>query len=112
MMIGKEGKDKSSVTLTKAWGILEGRRKSREATYEQQLAIEHASKFKIDEAASEKQRKALEELGLLKSDTITKLIDVQPGNEMLARQVISMEKKAFEQEDVAKILSVFKKGKN
>lgn len=111
-MIGKGGKDKSSVTLTNAWGILEGRRKMREATYEQQLALEHASKFKVDNSLSEKQLKALEALGLLKQDTITKLVDMQPGNEALIRQAISMEKKAFEQEDVAKILAVFKKGKN
>ena len=111
-MIGKEGKDKSSVTLTNAWEILENRRKMREATYEQQLALEHASKFKVESTVSERQRKVLGELALLKSDTVTKLIDVQPGNEMLVRQVISMEKKTFEKDDVAKILSVFKKGKN
>ncbi|EQD32603.1 RNA polymerase Rpb4, partial [mine drainage metagenome] len=107
-MIGKEGKDKSSVTLTNAWGILEERRKMREPTYEQQLAIDHASKFKVDTALSEKQRKALTDMELLKHDTITKLIDVQPGNEMVIRQVISMEKKAFAPEDVAKVLAVFK----
>ncbi|MEM0149605.1 MAG: hypothetical protein QXW10_01775 [Candidatus Micrarchaeaceae archaeon] len=111
-MIGKEGKDKSSVTLTNAWSILEERRKMREATYEQQLALEHASKFKVEDSVSERQRKALDGLNILKPDTVTKLIDMQPGNEMLVRQVISMEKKAFEPEDVAKILAVFKKGKN
>ena len=112
MMIGKGSKDKSSVTLTNAWDILEERRKMREATYEQQLALEHASKFKVESSVSERQRKVLEELAILKSDTITKLIDMQPGNEMLVRQVISIEKKAFGGEEVAKILAVFKKGKN
>ncbi len=112
MMIGKGSNEKSSVTLTNAWSILEERRKMREATYEQQLALEHADKFKVDNALMERQRKALEALGILKQDTITKLIDVQPGNDMLVRQVISMEKRAFEQDDVAKIALVFKKGKN
>lgn len=111
-MIGKGGKDKGSVTLTSAWNILEERRKMREATYEQQLALEHASKFKIESSLSERQSKALDALGVLKQDTITKLIDMQPGSEQLVRQALAMEKKVFEQEDVAKILAVFKKGKN
>ncbi len=107
-MIGKEAKSKGSVTLHSVRGILEDRRKKKDPIYEQQIALEHAEKFPITEQEEEKLRKRLSELGLMREDTLTKVIDIKPKNEVLLKYILSNEKKTFSDEDTKKILAVLK----
>ncbi len=107
-MIGKESKSKGSISLHGVFGILEGRRKQKEPIYEQQIALEHAEKFKMTNQQYEKMRKKLEELGSLKDETITKLIDIRPKNESLLRHVLSAERRSFSPEEVQGILAITK----
>ncbi len=107
-MIGKESKDNGSVPLHVTWKILEGRRKKKEPIYEQQIALEHAEKFKLTDQQYEKLRKRLDELKLLKSDTITKLIDIRPKGEPLLKQVLASERKGFSADELQKMLTAIK----
>lgn len=107
-MIGKDAKNKGSVSLHSVFGILENRRKQKEPIYEQQIALDHAEKFKITEQQYEKAKKKLEDIGNLKQETITKLIDIRPKTEALLKQVLSMERKSFQADELQKILAALK----
>jgi DNA-directed RNA polymerase subunit F len=107
-MIGKESKDKGSVPLHVTWKILESRRKKKDPIYEQQIALEHAEKFKLTDQQYEKLKKKLDELKLLKNDTITKVIDIRPKSEPLLKQVLAVERKSFSSEELQKVLAIIK----
>lgn len=107
-MIGKQGKSKGSITLHSVHGILENRRKQKEPTYEQQIALEHAEKFKMTDKEQDSLRKKLADLGLLKDDTITKIIDIRPKSEALLKYILSSEKKTFSDDETKKVLAVVK----
>jgi DNA-directed RNA polymerase subunit F len=77
-------------------------------TYEQQLAMQHAKKFAITKAKSEKLKKELEGTGLLNERSVIKIIEIMPKNQMTLRQILAQEKKTFSDEDVNKILAMAK----
>ncbi len=64
-MIGKESKQNGYASLSEVLEILEDRKKERELTYEQQIAMEHAKKFVVAKVTEQKTKKALEALGIL-----------------------------------------------
>ena len=105
-MIGKEAKSDGTVPLHVVWDILESRRKQREPVYEQQIALEHAEKFKITEAQFHKMKKGLDALGVLKDETVIKIADIRPKNAALLKQILMAEKKPFGDDVIAKILAV------
>ena len=105
-MIGKESKQTGQVSLNEALGILEARKKERELTYEQQIAMEHAEKFAAAKGSEQKARKALEELGMLSQHTILIILNTMPKTEMLLKQILSGEKKAFTDAEIKKIISI------
>lgn len=107
-MIGKNTKNKGSASLHSVLGILESRRKQKEPIYEQQIAIDHAEKFKMTDQQYEKVKKKLEDVGTLKDDTIMKLIDIRPKSEALLKQVLTMEKRTFGTDELQKILAITK----
>lgn len=107
-MIGKESKSNGSVSLHNVYSILENRRKQKEPIYEQQIALEHAEKFKMTAQQYEKMRKKLDDLGTLKADTVTKVIDIRPKGEALLKQILASERKSFAPEEVQAILAVLK----
>ena len=105
-MIGKESKHNGHVSLNQVLEILEGRKKEKELTYEQQIALEHATKFATAKAGEQKARKGLEELGLLSNRTVLSILSIMPKNEMLLKQILANEKKTFSDDEVKKILSI------
>ncbi|MCL4381625.1 hypothetical protein M1614_01435 [Candidatus Marsarchaeota archaeon] len=107
-MIGKEIKNNGNVSLSDVWEILEDRRKKDSLIYEQQIALEHAKKFKLPEQDYTRLMKKLEESGTLKSETIIKLIDIKPQNIMILKQVLMSEKKEFSESELKTLLDIFK----
>lgn len=107
-MIGKEIKNNGNVSLSDVWEILEDRRKKDSLIYEQQIALEHAKKFKLPEHDYTKLKKRLDDLGMLKSETIIKLIDIKPQNVMILKQILISEKKEFSEGDLKTLLDIFK----
>ncbi len=107
-MIGKESSSKGSVSLHDVFNILESRRKQKNPIYEQEMALEHAGKFEMTNQQYEKMRKRLGELGSLKDETVTKLIDIRPKNESLLRHVLTSERRNFSSEELQSILAITK----
>ncbi len=105
-MIGKDSKSEGTVPLNVVWDILETRRKQKEPIYEQQIALEHAEKFKVTGQQFNKMKKALDALGLLKDETIVKLIDIRPKNAALLKQILMPEKKVFPDDAISKMLAI------
>jgi DNA-directed RNA polymerase subunit F len=101
-----EVKDTKIASTIDVLEILE--KEKAEHTYEQQLAYDHAKKFAISEAKAKKIKKALDELGILNSESETTIIDIMPKNLMTLRQILAHERKSFSDEEVNKILSIVK----
>ncbi len=106
-MIGREVIDSKPTSVKEAFDIIKQREKDQELIYEQQIAKEHAEELALDKAKFEKLKKALEELELLDPVTIIKLLDMEPKHASTVRQIISREKRAFTDEEVAKVSAVF-----
>lgn len=105
-MIGKEVKEQKAVSVYEVIDILGGI-KEGSMTYEQKLALEHAKKLAGTKDAS-KTIKMLEELNLLSPQSILKVVEIMPKNSMTLKQILSREKRAYTDEDVAKIMEVVK----
>ncbi len=105
-MIGKAAKNNGNASLSEVLDILESRKKEKELTYEQQIALEHATKFAAQKSHEQKIKKTLEELGLLSNHTILTLLNTMPKNVMLLKQILANEKKTFNEEEIKKILSI------
>ncbi|MGD0729372.1 MAG: hypothetical protein ABR981_04825 [Candidatus Micrarchaeaceae archaeon] len=102
-----EIKDTKTVSIEEVIKVLEEGKES-ELTYEQQLALQHAKKFSVSMAKSEKLKKALEALDLLSEKSIIKILEVNPKNAMTLRQILANERKTYTDEEVNKILSIAK----
>ncbi|MCL4389318.1 hypothetical protein M1397_01750 [Candidatus Marsarchaeota archaeon] len=105
-MIGKESKRISNASLSEVLEILEKRKKEKELTYEQQIALEHATKFAAGKPLEQKVRKALEALGYLSPATVMTISNVMPKSEMLLKQILTGEKRTFTDEETKKIISI------
>ena len=108
-MIGKGKSDTKVATLPEVLKILEQRKKEGETGYEQQLMDEYAKKFsKIDEGDAKKMMKELTDLGLGEK-TAAKVIEIMPGDIVMLKQVLIIEKKSIEEETVGKAMEVVNK---
>jgi DNA-directed RNA polymerase subunit F len=108
-MIGKNTGETRPVSVPVAFDILEKRKKESELGYEQQLAFEHGEKAALlSREKAEKLEKELVELGV-KVKTAIKIVDVMPLNETQLRQVLVIEKRQVEDEDVKKLLEAVSK---
>jgi DNA-directed RNA polymerase subunit F len=107
-MIGSESKQTRLATIYDVAGILEERKKAKDLTYEQQLALEHASKLVKSDEQAKKAKNELEKLGTLSEKTVVKLLEIMPKNVMLLKQVLAQEGKVFSEEELAKILAITK----
>jgi DNA-directed RNA polymerase subunit F len=105
-MIGKESKHNGHVSLNQVRDILEERKKEKELTYEQQIALEHAEKFAPQKDSEHKVRKALDNLGTLSAQTVLLISNIMPKNEMLLRQILANEKRVFSEEEIKNIRSI------
>ena len=107
-MIGSESKQTKLADIYEVADILEKRKKERDLTYEQQLALEHATKLVKSGEQAKKAKAALEKLGLLNEKSVVKLLEIMPKNAMLLKQVLAQEGKVFSEEEIAKILAITK----
>ncbi len=110
-MIGKNSKHNGHASLNEVLGILESRKKERELTYEQQIALEHATKFASGKGSEQGTKKALEALGTLSQQTIMMILNIMPKSEMLLKQILAVEKRSFTEEEVKKVLAIVKEAK-
>ena len=101
-MIGEKMEEKP-ITLAEMKEILSERKKGRELTYEQDLALQYAKRFaKLSKAQAEKLAEELSKNAKLDSFTIAKIVDILPKNketlELLLSKNISLE--ASETEEI------------
>ncbi len=107
-MIGHESKQTGLASIYDVSRILEERKKGKDLTYEQQLALEHASKLVKEGERPKKIKSELEKLGILSERSVIKLLEIMPKNTVLLKQVIMQEGKVFSEEELAKILAITK----
>ena len=105
-MIGKEGNDGRPVSIAEVLEVLEQRKKGGELGYEQELVYDYAKKFsKLSQSEAGKIRKELEELGL-REKTAFKIIEIMPIDISQLKLVLVMERRAFEEQEITKIMGV------
>lgn len=109
-MTGKKKLDSRMASMPEVLSILEDRQKSGELGYEQQLVLEHATKFvKLKESDAKKMAKELGDLGL--DDKLAlKVIEIMPTEPNLMRLILAMDKnrQPADDEAVGKMLGVVK----
>lgn len=104
--------EEKNITLAEAKAILEKKEQEKVAAqkelgYEQKVTLEHLRKFvRLSPETTEKAKKELEALGVLKDYQISALIDVLPKNEEEVNMLFVKERIGLEKEQVGKILSI------
>ncbi len=107
-MIGKSVEEKGYISLVDLLDILSKQKQAKELTYEQDSAIKHATKFAIQKEKYQKAKKELEALNILPEQTIIKILDIMPRNEMLLKQILAYSSITFEEKDINSILNIIK----
>ncbi len=107
-MIGKKVVDTDPITIAEVKVMLEELSESHELTYEQNLALDHVTKFsKIDEESA---NKLVEELAeTLKKTQAIKIADIMPEDMADLRLIFAKERGTYKQEDLEKILEIVDK---
>jgi Uncharacterized protein conserved in archaea len=107
-MIGKKVTDTDPITIAEVKEMLGGLSEHYELTYEQNLALDHVTKFsKLDEEAA---KKLVEELSeLIKKTQAIKVADIMPEDMADLRLIFAKERGSFKQEDMEKILEIVDK---
>ena len=107
-MIGKKVIDTDPITISEVKEMLEELSKHYELTYEQNLALDHVTKFsKLDEESA---KKLVEELSeLIKKTQAIKIADIMPEDLADLRLIFAKERGSFKQEDMEKILEIVEK---
>lgn len=107
-MIGKKIIDTDPITIAEVKEILTELSEQYELTYEQNLALDHVTKFsKLDE---EKAKKLVEELSeTLKKTQAVKIADIMPEDMADLRLLFAKERGTYKKEDLEKILEIVDK---
>lgn len=107
-MIGKKVTDTDPITIAEVKEMLGGLSEHYELTYEQNLALDHVTKFsKLDEKAA---KELVEELSeLIKKTQAIKVADIMPEDMADLRLIFAKERGSFKQEDMEKILEIVDK---
>jgi DNA-directed RNA polymerase subunit F len=109
-MTGKKTLETRMASMPEVLGILEDRQKSGELGYEQQLVLEHATKFaKLKESDAKKLKKELEEAGLSERLAL-KVIEIMPTEPNLFRLILAMDtdRQPASDEEVGKLVELVK----
>ncbi len=109
-MTGKKRLDARRASMPEVLSILEERQKSGDLGYEQQLVLEHATKFaKMKESDVKKMVKELGELGL-EERLALKVVEIMPTEPNLMKLILAMDKnrQPADDEAVGKMLEVVK----
>ena len=107
-MIGKKIVDTDPVTVAEVKTMLTDLSKQHELTYEQNLALDHATKFsKIDEESA---KELVEELAeTFKKTQATKIADIMPEDMADLRLLFAKERGTYKKEDLGKVLEIVDK---
>ena len=105
-MIGKKSESKGNALINDVVDILEERKKKGVLTYEQQRTYDHVKKLELQKKKEEKAKKDLEELGMLSSNAVFKIIEISPKNLQVLNQLLEKEQRAFSEEEKNKILKI------
>jgi DNA-directed RNA polymerase subunit F len=105
LMIGKKVIDTDPITTAEVKKVLEELSKHHELTYEQNLALDHVTKFsKIDEESANKMVEELAET--LKKTQAVKIVDIMPEDMADLRLLFAKERGTYKKEDLEKILEI------
>ena len=105
-MIGKKSELKGDALINDVVEILEERKKRGALTYEQQRTYDHAKILEIQKKKAEKEKKELEELGILSAPSIVKILEISPKNVQVLTQLLAKEQRVFTEEEKKKIISI------
>jgi DNA-directed RNA polymerase subunit F len=107
-MIGKKVIDTDPITIAEVKKMLGELSEHYELTYEQNLALDHVTKFsKLDEESA---KKLVEELSeIIKKTQAIKVADIMPEDMADLRLIFAKERGSFKQEDMEKILEIVNK---
>lgn len=107
-MIGKKVIDTDPITIAEVKQMLEGIQEHYELTYEQNLALDHVTKFsKLDMESAKKMVEELEEL--IKKTQAIKIADIMPEDMADLRLIFAKERGSIKKEDMEKILEIVNK---
>ena len=107
-MIGKKVLDTDPIPLVKVKPLLEEREKVHELSYEQNLALDHVTKFsKISAEDAEKLVGELEEI--IKKTQAIKIADVMPEDMDDMRLIFAKERGSHKKEELENILEIVNK---
>jgi len=107
-MIGKKVLKTDPIPFCQAKDLLEERAKVQELSYEQNLAMDHVTKFsKISVESVQKMIAELEEI--IKTNQAVKMADIMPEDMADMRLMFSKERGAHKKEDLDKILDIINK---
>ena len=107
-MIGKKVLDTDPIPLVKVKPLLEEREKVHELSYEQNLALDHVTKFsKISAEDAEKLVGELEEI--IKKTQAIKIADIMPEDMDDMRLIFAKERGSHKKEELENILEIVNK---
>jgi len=108
MMIGKKVIETDPITIAEVKRMLEDLSKNYELTYEQNLALDHVTKFsKIEEESA---KKLVEEIAEnFKKTQAIKIADIMPEDMADLRLLFAKERGTYKKEDLEKILEIVNK---
>lgn len=107
-MIGKKVIDTDPITIAEVKEMLSSIQEHYELTYEQNLALDHVTKFsKLDAESAKKMVEELEEL--IKKTQAIKIADIMPEDMADLRLIFAKERGSIKKEDMEKILEIVNK---
>ncbi|MEM3781618.1 MAG: RNA polymerase Rpb4 family protein [Candidatus Micrarchaeaceae archaeon] len=103
--------DKKPVTVAEAHEILEKRGKAGALGYEQNLALEHAAKFKkLSASKAVEMKKELMGIGISEK-VATKIVDIMPAKIEILKQVLILERRPVDEGQVSEAMQIIAKYK-
>jgi DNA-directed RNA polymerase subunit F len=107
-MIGKKVIETEPITIAEAKEMLEESSESYDPTYEQNLAIDHVTKFsKLDVETAQKLVNELQEI--IKKTQAIKIADVMPVDLADLRLMFAKERGSHKKEELEEILKIINK---
>jgi DNA-directed RNA polymerase subunit F len=107
-MIGKKIVETNPITIPEVKEMLEERSQFHELTYEQNLALDHVTKFaKLDTENAQKLVGELEEI--IKKNQAIKLEDIMPEDMADMRLMFAKERGSHKKEELEKLLKIINK---
>jgi DNA-directed RNA polymerase subunit F len=90
--------------------VMNGRGTDKELGYEQNLAVEHLTKFtRLDTKQAEKLMEEINSVLRMGAETLVQIVNIMPKNPDEVRMIFAREKFSLKEDEVAKILEIVKK---